>query len=31
MRSLARELNTEFVVRKKMPQDIHYKSYALSL
>jgi hypothetical protein len=30
MRSLARELNiSEFVVRKKMAQDIRYKSYAL--
>ncbi len=30
MRSLAKELNiSEFVVRKKMAQDIRYKSYAL--
>ncbi len=30
MRSLARELDiSEFVVRKKMAQDIRYKSYAL--
>jgi hypothetical protein len=30
MRSLARELNiSEFIVRKKMAQDIRYKSYAL--
>jgi hypothetical protein len=30
MRSLARELNiSKFVVRKKMAQDIRFKSYAL--